>query len=158
MSFVTAAQEFERERKVVEAAWAYEVAIQLEQLDHESMIDLAVLYFVSNDTGFFSAYNLDSKFVDAAYQRALDVLSAADLRFGSSSESEFWRIHMRERVLGDIIPLEMYERLAVAGAESAYIALYAATNHEQFRNEAHRIFEACEAAATAKQRYLLSFR
>jgi hypothetical protein len=157
MSYREIACAFERESKIIEAAWAYELAIQGPDVDREMLLDLAVLYFVCNDTGFSSAYHLHPDFVDAAYPRALEVLALADTRFGKSPETEYWRVHMRERVLGDSIPAEVYERLAEQGAQEAFVSLYAATNRSAYRSQAERAFHAAKRGATARQRYVLSF-
>lgn len=157
MNYRALALEFDGAGRVVEAAWAYELAIQDPAADREALLNLAVLYLVCNDTGFFAAHQLHPSFVDAAYPRALEVLAVLEARFGRSAEVEYWRLHMRERVLGEAIPAEVYERLAAQGVTAAHVSLYAASNRAEHRDGAEQVFIAARERATARQRYLLSF-
>ncbi|MDB4912415.1 MAG: hypothetical protein JWM95_59 [Gemmatimonadetes bacterium] len=157
MNYLELARAFDREELPTSAAWAYELAIQQEGVAVETLLDLAVLYFVMNDPGYFTAHQIDKRMVDEAYPRALAVLDIAEFRFGRLPEIMFWRLHMKERVLGEILPNEVYERLASQGVAPAIVALYVATRRSEHSMEASRVFDAQKSVKTARSRYLLSF-
>lgn len=147
---------FDSDDKPLEAIWAYELAIQ-EGASLESLLDLAVLYFMLNDPGYFIAHKIDERVVDAAYLRAQEVLGIAEASFGQVPEITFWRLHMKDRVLGETMPNEVYERLASQGASPTFVALFAASQGAQYGPEARKVMHDARAGETARKRYLLSF-
>ena len=156
MSYRDIAHALDGEGRVVEAAWAYELAIQDPIVDREVFLDLAALYFICNDTGFFAANRLHRSFVYSTCPRAMEILALLESRYGRSAEVDAWRQHMRERVLGELIPAEVYERLASEGSAVAHVLLYVASGRTMHRAEAERVFAAVRQGATARQRYLHS--
>jgi len=92
-----------------------------------------------------------------SYPRAREVLDLAELRFGKVAEIDFWRLHFKDRVLGETMPNEIYERLASHGSSSAYVALFAASQRLEYGREARRVMNEAKVGDTARKRYLLSF-
>lgn len=158
MTYETLALSLDRDGLLMEASWAYEVTLRSGEATLESSLNLVAIYLTFSDPGYFLTKAIDRRIADASYGRAMDVLEIAATLFGRQPELEFWRVHIRERVLGESLPNEVYERLAQSGATSAFVALFVATERREFGREAGEVFRLSQSADTARKRYLLSFQ
>lgn len=82
---------FDSLEQPLEAAWAYEVAIQEPSARIELFLNLAVLYFEFNDFGYAAFHKLSEDVVGAAWDRGIAVLDLAESRHGPDTEVVFWR-------------------------------------------------------------------
>lgn len=157
MNYLSLAIELDRDGKLVEAAWAYELAIQGGPLPLDASLDLVGIYLTCADAGYAASEELPMHFVDAAYSRAHEVLASCSERYANHPEVAAWRLFLRERVLGERWPLEVFERLAMEGSELALVALFVASDRQRFSTEVRSILTAASAADSARKRYLLSY-
>jgi len=157
MTYQDVAASLDADGVLVDAAWAYELAVQRPEASQEEFLNLAAVYFTLTDPGYFLAHGIDRRVIDIAYGRAQEILFLADKRFGTSSETSAWQFLLRERVLGEHIPNEIMERLAQAGSPTARLALYVSSERTSFVYEARAVIDAARSQSTARKRYLFSF-
>ena len=157
MSYQQLAAGLDADAKLIDAAWAYELAVQGTEASLEEYLDLAAVYFTLTDPGYFLAHDIDRRVIDVAYVRAQEVLILAAKRFGTSSETSAWQFLLRERVLGESFPREIMERLAHAGSSTATLALYIASERTLFAHEAKAVIDEARSQTTARKRYIFSF-
>lgn len=156
MSYLEIARRLDSQDKPTEAAWAYEIALQSAP-DRSVFVDLAVLYFVVCDPGYAAEHRVDKQFLDAAYDRALEVLDLAERTLGPNGECEFWRLFIAERVIGRAVARETYIRLASRGETALpLLALFAASGGTEFRQEVKQLLQYCRLGRTARERYICS--
>jgi hypothetical protein len=145
---------------VVELAWAYELAIQEPDASAIMFLNLVAIYFECEDPGFSASKQVPLAFGDAAYERALEVLDLATVKHGALPEIEFWRLHLRERMLGEKISDDAYLDIANRDSSSlnlAYVALYANSNATKYQNEASKLISGARTRQTQRLRYIASF-
>jgi len=140
-----------------EAALAYEIAIQKYEASLDTILDLAVLYFVCTDFGYSAHHHLLPEFSAKAYERALEILDIAEDRWGQKVEIVFWRQYFRYVVLGDDPFVEMCEQLARSSSSLIpYFYLFTSIEGEKYRPQAQQLFELVKDGTTAKKRYIRS--
>lgn len=64
---------------------------------------------------------------------------------------------MKERVLGQTLPNEVYERLANQGVVAASVMLYVTSQRAEHVTQARSAFKSTSSGNTARSRYILSF-
>jgi hypothetical protein len=156
MNYLTLGSNLDRDDQVVQAAWAYEVALHQSDTSMDVILDLVAIYLTSLDAGYAMAEDLNVLFTEAAYSRALEVLDLGRERFGSHPEFDAWELALRQLVLGEEIPREQFERLAREGSELATVEA-ALGDDEHFQAAANHLFDRVLDGATARKRYLRSF-
>lgn len=157
MSYRQLALDFDRAQDPVNAAWAYEVALQHPDADLELCLNLAALYLAASDGGYLAHHRLADAFVRASLDRAGEVLRMAEERFGAHTEIEFWRLYLREQVLYEDVPDPAYEALARRGDSlMPHYRLYVGSGGARFRDEARALWARVRDGATERQRYVRS--
>lgn len=120
---------------VVEASWAYELAIQEPAANETLFLNLAAIYFECSDIGFAAAHHLHATFVSTTAARFTEVLTLAEARFGRTAEQEFWRRYFDYIYLGGPEFVEECLRLTQNSASLVPYA-YLVAFDERFRPEA----------------------
>jgi hypothetical protein len=158
MSYRDLALSMDAQERPVEAAWAYEIAIQGPQAELGLFLNLAVLYFACEDTGYSSHHHLEMDFVGAAYDRIHKILDAAENRFGSQTEINFWRLYIPEFGPPYNEPsMEEYEELARRGDSlMPHYRLYVSSNGTRYREEAKALLSQVRDGSTERKRYIRS--
>lgn len=157
MTFLECARDLDRDERIVEAAWAYEIAARDGDSGLDVSLDLVALYLSAQDLGFASRHRLSSLWSAAAGRRGVEVLDAAEARFGKLGEIDAWRLYMRERVAYEDIPESAYEEVAArTNAPMAYFRLYVASGGLRYRKELKPLLELIRQPVTERQRYLRS--
>jgi hypothetical protein len=157
MTAEQAAAGFDADDRPLEAARAYEAALADPETGLETFLNLAVLYFVCTDPGYFSHHHLSNTFIELAWRRANAVLTEAETRFGSHPEIEFWRRYFSFVRLGDKPFTSLCEQLAMSGTSLVpYLHLFTSPAGERYREKAEELLKAVERGATAKERYIRS--
>ena len=140
-----------------EAALAYEIALQEDEANLDTFLNLAVLYFVCTDFGYSAHHHLLPEFSAKAYERALAILDKAEERFGRNVEIVFWRQYFQYIVLGDEPFIEPCEQLVSSGSSLVpYFYLFTSFQGEKYRPQAQQLFELVRDGTTAKKRYIRS--
>ena len=103
MKRLSTARDEDAADRPVSAIEAYEEALASEDVELDAYLDLAVLYLECCDFGFAAHYKVPPELEASAYDKALEVLDRAELRFGRHSEITFWRHYLRMAVLGDAL-------------------------------------------------------
>jgi len=157
MNYAEIARRFDHQDMPLEAAWAYEIAITDTRSDLALHLDLAALYFTASDTGYAATHHLSQEFADVAYDRGMAILADAQRRFGANAEIEFWRLYLREHVLGELVPREAYLKLAFTNeTRLPYLALYVASAGQEFSSEVAPLRHSVRLGRTARERYIKS--
>lgn len=158
MSYRELALSMDAQEYPLEAAWAYEIAVQAPQAELDLFLNLAVLYFVCEDTGYNSYHRLNIDYVSAAYDRIPDILAAAENRFGKQTEIDFWRLYIPEWGPPYQVPqVEQYEKLAHQGGSlMPYFRLYIDSNGTRYREKAKALLTQVQDGSTERKRYIKS--
>ena len=157
MSYRNLALTFEAEDRAVEAAWAYEVAIHEDNADVSLHWNLAALYLTCSDFGYSSQHQLPAEFIEATYDRAMEILHLAETRYGWHDETEFWRLYLGERVLGENIAEDDYRRLLQRGnSPMPYVRLYVGSGGTEYQEQAKSIYGQMRNGVTARERLVMS--
>jgi hypothetical protein len=157
MSFRELALTFDAQVSPVEAAWAYEVAVNDPDAELELFLNLAVLYFGCADFGYAAHHHLSEAFVSGAWTRAFEILKKAEEKFGTQTELEFWRLYFSFVHLDD-------ESIHTACRELAdrkdslvpYLYLFTASEKKEHLKEARELFESVKDGTTERKRYIKS--
>jgi hypothetical protein len=143
--------------KPVEAVWAYELATRTGDAELELFLNLAAIYFSANDVGFAAAHGLDTRFVDVAYYRAVEVLKDAESRFGAHPETSTWLLYLEERVIGQEPDPGTYETLSSQpGAMLAHLLIEREPVDHGTRGERMGAPWNSDARSTERGRYMTS--
>lgn len=157
MTFKELALSFDVQVNPLEAAWAYEIAIKEKDADLELFLNLAVLYFECVDFGYAAYHHLSENFAAAAGDRAFDILSEAEERFGKHSEIDFWRLYFSLIYLGDKPSNDAWKELASKGDSLVpYLYLFASSGKVKYQEEAYKLLESVKDGATERKRYIKS--
>lgn len=157
MSYRQLALDFDREQDPVNAAWAYEIALQQPDADLELCLNLVALYLASSDGGYMAHHRLADGFVRASLDRAREVLDAAERRFGPHAEIGFWRLYLREQVLYEDVPDSEYEALArLGGSLMPHYRLYTGSGGTRSRDQVRALWAQVQDGRTERQRYVRS--
>lgn len=157
MTMLDVAREADRERRLVEAAEAYERVMRDEMPELDVYLDAAVLYMEASDFGVASGLHLPDAFYQVAIPNALRALENARARFGEQPDIAFWTRYVRWICLGPDIDLAEALALERAGAKDVY--LYLAQVDEvapQFAAQSAALLESVSEERTERERYLKS--
>jgi tetratricopeptide (TPR) repeat protein len=147
----------DRADRPLEAAESYERAIRSDDADLDTYLNLAVLYFVCTDFGYASHHRLPNEFETTAWDKANEILTAAESRFGKEAEIDFWRYYFRYVVLGDEPFVETCRQLApLSSSLVPYFYLFVSPGGREYQREAEELFKAVKDGTTAKKRYIRS--
>ncbi|MBB4634026.1 tetratricopeptide repeat protein [Longimicrobium terrae] len=153
-----AARALDASGDIVGAVRAYELALAEEPDATDLRLDLAALYVAANDPGAAAAHHLPKPFVDAAYGRCVAVLQEGLRRGGPHPELLAWRLHLKERVVGEPIPPGALEALARdERAEFARLLIYASSGRTLEQASAAATFRAASARRTERERCCMSY-
>jgi hypothetical protein len=158
MRYRDASRALDADGHLVEAAWAYELAVAEEPDATDIRLDLAALYVVANDPGAAAAHHLPQPFVNVAYGRCAAVLEEGLRRDGAHPELLAWLLHLKERVVGEAIPPGTLENLARdERAEFARLLIYVSSSRTLEHASADQTFRRAAARRTERERYCLSY-
>lgn len=147
------------ERKPVEAAWAYEIALTKSDATLELLLNLVAIYLAACDPGYRAHYTLDARFVDGALERAQELLADATQRFGEDAESAYWSLALRDFVLGEPVKDVEYEGLReLPNSEVVDLVLFLRTGESRFVLGARQFLDSMGDGETERARYFLGFR
>lgn len=158
MSFRDLALSMDAQERPIEAAWAYEIAIQESQVELDLLLNLAVLYFAFDDTGYNSHHHLQMDFVGAAYGRIDKILDVAESRLGKQTEIDFWRLYISEFGPPYNEPsIEDYEELSRRGDSlMPYYRLYSGSNGTRHEEEVKVLLAQVQDGSTERKRHIRS--
>ena len=157
MTFRELAAFFDAHARPVEAAWAYEIAIQNEDSDPDPFLDLAVLYFECVDFGFAAEHKLSEPFVTGAWQRMLEVLDEPEERFGKHTEVQFWRLYFGLIYFGEKVPESEFKLLAERGDSLVpYFHLFVSSGRKKYVAKARQLLALVANESTQRKRYISS--
>ena len=155
MNYAELALRFDALCRPMDAAWAYEIAIHTPGASLDLFTNLAALYMASGDGGYVAQHHLSDDFVEVAFGRANEVLDLAELRYGDDAEIAFWRHYLREAILFEAIPEEVYEALATqSGSFLPHFRLYIGSNGTRYREEMNILLQHVQDGSTEKKRYI----
>lgn len=147
----------DREDRPVEAAEAYERAIMENDASLDTFLNLAVLYFECTDGGYAAQHRLPNEFMRSSFERANDILTKAEARFGKHPEIDFWRYYFKYVVLGDEHFVDACRRLAQSSSSLVpYFYLFPRPGGLEYRREAEELLNQVREGLTAKDRYIRS--
>ncbi len=157
MNYGALARKFDAQDCPIEATWAYELAIREPIADLDLYFDLVGVYFACQDGGYVAAHRLNSEFIGSAYYRLFEILDEAEARFGTHTEIEFWRLYVREIVLGADLPDEVYEALARQGDSlMPHYRLYINSSGTRYQEEVKALLSQVRDGSTERKRYIRS--
>ena len=157
MSATDKAKILDGEERPIEAANAYEAAIKRFDVDLETYLNLAVIYWVATDCGYFSFHQLPVDFVMKAERRARELLDEAERRFGDHNEIDFWCYYFDHISFSLVAKPDYCVKLARKGpSHIPYFHLFALTHDEEYREEARSLLEEVEPPTTERKRYVQS--
>jgi hypothetical protein len=140
----------------VNAAEAHEEAIQNQDADLETYLNLAVVYFSCGDFGYASFHHLTDEFLIKAGQRYNEVLDEATARFGYNAEVGFWRLYFKWYWTNDPIIDKCREIVESSNTLVPYFHLYAVTDDEQYYPYVVELLETVKDKTTRRKRYIWS--
>lgn len=157
MNFKELALKFDAQISPVEAAWAYEVAINEPNVEIELFLNLAVLYFGCVDYGYAAHHHLSSDFVSGTWTRAFEILDKAEERFGKHTEVEFWRLYF-SYVYSEEEPIDNTCMTLAQRKDSLvpYLYLFTSSGKKQYLNQAQELLELVKDGSTERKRYIKS--
>lgn len=157
MNTTDIARQFDACEQPVEAANAYERAIDSGEQSIEAFIDLAVLYWVCTDGGYLAHHHLSQEFVDRADRRAREVLDEAARRFGPNAEIAFWQYYFDHISYGKPSDASFCEALLESGESLVpSFHLYCLTGKATHRQRCEALRSAAKNRRTERERYLWS--
>lgn len=157
MNFKELALAFDAQVRPVEAAWAYEVAINGLDAELELFLNLAVLYFESVDFGYAARHHLSEEFVSGAWTRAFEILQKAEEQFGSHTEIDFWRLYFLFIYSGEEPPNNAFRELAGRNTSLIpYLYMYTFSEKKEYQQQARELLEMVKDATTERKRYIRS--
>jgi len=142
----------DRDGQVVKAATLYEIAIQSGEADVEVLLNLAVLYWESTDTGFRTHHILSDDFVDHAGFRYREILDEVGQRFPSVPSARFWRLYITSIKQGVQPAREEY--LAIQNDAPDYLEPEIVLIDDGDITRARKLLKQCETIGTARARYV----
>ncbi|MBX3293838.1 MAG: hypothetical protein KF881_13200 [Acidobacteria bacterium] len=149
------AADFEARRLPIEAAKAYEEILKSSEATLDCYLNLAVLYFASNDYGFEVSHGLSPQFVAFAFQRMFEVLDEAEYRFGQVSDILFWRKYFKFIIFGEELSIEEVKQMArYSKSLVPYFHLCVVDAEEVDRDVVRRLFEIVRNGDTELKRYV----
>ncbi len=83
-------------------------------------------------------------------------MDEAEKRFPGDSEFTFWRLFIRERVVGELVPDEAYDSLVQNGEELAYLPLYVRSRGSRYSAEVDMLLQRASPNST-RNRWILSY-
>ena len=156
INFEEFALELDARERPVEAAWAYEIAIQSTKAQIDLFLNLVVLYFQCADYGYQSHHHLRDDFVDGCWTRSFQVLDMAERLFGEQTEIQFWRAYISS-VYTKEEGIEDFSRKLVERSDSllppAYLFL---AGNIEYRDAAQELCRSVKDGLTERQRYIKS--
>jgi hypothetical protein len=157
MNFQELALAFDAQVRPLEAAWAYEIAINAPDAEVELFLNLAVLYFECVDVGYAAHHHLSENFVSGAWIRAFEILKAAEARFGNQTELEFWRLYFSFIYSGEE-PIDDACRKLAERKDSfiPYLYLFTSSGKKKYLEEASKLLQAVKDGDTERKRYIKS--
>jgi hypothetical protein len=151
------AQRCDAECKPLEAAWAYEIALTVQDdVSPDIVFDLVAIYAAANDFGFATAHGLDRSFVDFSYYRAVQLLATAAEQFGPHPDFRTWRLYLDD-LLGssDIDYAEIVSIAAEGGSVFGKILVWL-RDQGAYQEEIAKISAWAAVADTQRKRFFLS--
>jgi hypothetical protein len=149
------ARSFDLAERPFEASAAYERAIDAGECDLEVYLDLAVLYWVSTDCGFYCHHRLSEEFIATAEARSRELLSEAEQRFGPSNEVEFWRLYFDFITYGSELTRDRCAELAWQGPSLApFMHLAVLDDSDEVGRQARVLQTRLANPQTERERYL----
>lgn len=146
----------DRVDRLVDAAWAYELALQHSPVSVDLVLDLVAVYLTCLDAGYAMSKGLSEGFTEGAYGRANEVLDLGVRTFGDLPDFEAWSLALRQLVLGEEIPRSCFEQLAAGGSDLAAIEA-SLESDPRYLAQAKQVFGRSAARDTARRRYFMSF-
>lgn len=157
MTYRDVALELDSKDSPAEAAWAYEIAICAPGAECDTFLNLVALYLECSDFGYAAGKGLSDAFVNAAAERARDVLGEAEKRFGETTDVCFWRLYTRERIGYEEVPDQEYEELTRQNDSLLpCFRLYVSSGGAKYRDEIRQLLAQVEDGGTARKRHIKS--
>lgn len=147
------------DRKIEEAAAAYEEVIQQGDAPVDAFINLACIYWETTDFGFNTGHNLSHAFFMKAGERVYKVLDEAQARFGELPEITFWRWYFDFTYMGESAPPldKCLELLKHPEANLVpYFYLYSQDRKPEYLAPLQALYNEVLPQKTIKNRYIIS--
>jgi hypothetical protein len=156
MSAIEMARALDSQDSPVAAAWAFEVATRLEQLEPLDYVALAFIYFNAGDFGYSSHHRLPQEFVETSDQLWRETLSTGARNYPVLGELSFWidlfsflrenDVEARDRLTSR---LESPEDLLAKGLWG-----FAFLEREEYLGEGELLLRACREEKSSRDRYI----
>jgi hypothetical protein len=141
----------------VEAAQAYETAINESSGGLEAHLNVAVIYFLCADPGYAARHRLSREFIAQSASRFYEVIAQAQEHFPRDGEGKFWRLYYDFVHLG---ANEFVEEAAAivrdTGAIVPFFYLFTRPGGERYRDQALQLYTRASQGNTTKDRYIVS--
>jgi hypothetical protein len=151
------ARNFDIQDRPVEAAQAYESAIDESSGGLEAHLNVAAIYFQCADPGFAARHRLSPEFIARSANRFHEVVVQAQERFPDDGEAKFWRLYYDFVHLG---ANEFAEEAAAivrdTGADVPFFYLFTRPGGERYRDQALRLYRRTREGRTTRERYIAS--
>jgi hypothetical protein len=149
------AASLDSEGRLLEAAWAYELAMSASRLSADGVLNLIAIYYSLSDPGRYMAMPGGSAIASVADVRAREILADRSRHVGAASEFEAWNLLFRAHVDGENVPMEAFERLV---AEGSILAEFVVCEfHEQLSARARHYVQPNERALSERIRVMTSY-
>jgi hypothetical protein len=143
----------DRADRLVEAAWAYEVALREENFPLEACLNLAGVYCVLGDFGYASSIKIERVLEDQLYPATESMLRQARAAHPNDSELPFWELYCREQIIGVPVATSEYEKLAAAGGSLLpRLELVGKSNSGLTIDQAEQLLATVREGKTARER------
>jgi hypothetical protein len=154
---VSRARAADRAGHIEVAAALYEEALAAGDHSLELLLDLALLYWQSTDTGLAAAMNFTA-FFDRASHRFPQLLEEAVRAFPRSTAARFWRRYIAWADLGE--PVDVEECWQLLREDSTVLVpamhIFAASDGREAQTEAQALLRQCREDGTTGARYIVS--
>lgn len=143
------------EGRLLEAAWAYELAWCESSLSADGLLNLVAIYYSLCDPGQHMNAPAGSNIASIADVRAREILAHASAPCGVSTEFATWSLMFRAHVDGEHVPQEAFERLAISG--SLFAEIVTAESRDQLSAPARALLDAGPQPITERIRVMMSY-
>jgi hypothetical protein len=149
------ANALDRQGRVLEAAWAYEMAMRDSAHSLDGILDLVAVYYTLSNPGRYMFAPSRPEIASVAMARARELLAIAIERFRPDVEIETWVLMLRAHRYGENVPFEAFERLASAG--SLFAEVVVRDTREQLSARAEHSFAVPPASWTERTRVMRAY-
>lgn len=148
----------DRPGNLVDAASAYEAALELGRRNIEILVNLTVLYWQATDFGVASSEKISIEFQSRAEKRYVELIEEIQRSHPSAPEAHFWSKYIPWAENGsDFTPEQCREIIRLRPEYlDPWMFIFVVSNGNEGVAEARRLRETCATNSTMRCRYITS--